>query len=313
MIQDVIGSVYLLWPLMVIVLIVIFLAGFLLAVSLGGLFAIGFLTTYYLYVYLKKRGFFLSLYEWLQQKNKLVGKSLTTHIQETFVIKGHLNEVPNGPVLYVAHPHGLFSMAPFIHWAAGVTEWPAARKVHIAIHSVFFKIPFVREFCEHFEAIEATDEEIRRVLTSGESVALLTGGIREISATKPGQMKIHLKKRKGFARVAKEIGVPIVPVLTFGENELFPPVSGFWNDWVQTYLKSWLGIAIPFPTWASFKNWFQLLQGPLSSKVVTWIGKPVATNEKTSIETIRKHIFVAFEDLYKEGRPQHYPEEILIV
>lgn len=307
MIHDIIGSLYLLWPVTVLGFIFIFMAGFLFAISLGVFFAIGVLLVYYGWIYLKKRGALDRLYSWLQGKNKLVGENLQANIQKTFVLEGYLGDIPDGPVLYLAHPHGLFSMAPFLHWAAGVTAWPSAKKVHIAIHSVFFNIPLVRELCEYFGAIEATDTEISEVLRRGESVAILAGGIREISATAPGQMKLFLKKRRGFARIAKDLGVPIVPVLTFGENELFPPLEGFWTEKVQTYLRAWLGISIPLPTLESFWNWFRLLRGPLPAQVKTWIGKPVTTQNKKCVETVRKHVFLAFRDLYKEGRPIEYP------
>lgn len=309
MIQDVVGLVYLLWPITVISLTIFFVAGFLFALSVGTFFTFSLFTFYYVYVYLKQNGFF----DWLKTKNKMIGAKLKNHIQETFVLKGNINEIPDGPVLYVAHPHGLFSMAPFLHWAAETTTWPRGRKVHIALHRIFFRIPFVREFCEHFEAIEATDEEIKKVLKLGDSVALLTGGVREISETVPGKMRIYLKKRKGFARVAKELGVPIVPVLTFGENELFPPIHGFWTNWVQAYLRSWLGISLPIPKFESIKHWFQLLQGPLPSQVETWVGKSIEVHEKTSVDTLRAHVFQGFKDLYKRGRPENYPSDIEIL
>jgi 2-acylglycerol O-acyltransferase 2 len=313
MIQDVIGSIYLLWPLTAGAFLFFFLAGFLFAISLGGFIAIGCLVTYYTFVYLKKKGVFQQIYDWLLSKNKLVSERLTSHIHDTFLLKGHLDKLPEGPVLYVAHPHGLFSMAPFLHWAAEKTSWPSGKKVHIAIHSIFFRIPLVRELCEHFGAIEANDEDIREVLRSGDSVALLTGGVREIFSTEAGQMKIHLKKRRGFARVAKDLGVPIVPVLTFGENELFPPIEGFWTDWVQQYLRKWFGISIPVPTFESLKNWFSLLRNPLTPPVVTWIGRPIIPKEKTSIDTLRKQVFRGFEVLYHEGRPEHYSPVLLIL
>lgn len=309
MIQDIMGVLYLFWPITITASIVFFLAGFLFAISLGGLVAIGLLIGYYTWVYLKKKG----LFSWLEKKHKIVGEKLRSHIRETFVLKGHLEELPSGPVLYVAHPHGLFSMAPFLHWAAEMTSWPGARKVHIAIHSIFFQIPVVRELCEYFGAIEATDEEISEKLKAGDSVALLTGGVREISATEPGRMKIFLKKRKGFARVAREFGVPIVPVLTFGENELFPPVEGFWTDKFQGFLRSWLGLAIPLPTFQSFKNWFGLLQGPLQPPVETWIGAPIATKLAKNLQEVREAVFKGFEALYQEGRPTHYPEGLEIL
>lgn len=311
--QDILGTLYLFWPVTVFAFILVFLAGVLFAISIGSFFTIGVLATYYGYLFLKDKGFFQMISTWIQKRNKIVGETLVQNVQSTFVLRGHLDKIPEGPVLFVAHPHGLFSMAPFLHWAAEVTSWPMGRKVHIAIHSIFFRIPLVRELCEHFGAIEATDEQIREILKNGDSVALLTGGIAELHATIPGRIRIYLKKRRGFARIAKELTIPVVPVLTFGENELFPPLEGFWTNWVQSYLRSWFGISIPLPTFESVKNWFRLLRGPLEPQVKTWIGKPVLTDEKKSVETIRNHIVLGFEELYREGRPEGYPPEIEIL
>jgi hypothetical protein len=40
--------------------------------------------------------------------------------------KGSCKEIPDGPVLYIAHPHGLYSMAPFFNWGA-LSDWLARR------------------------------------------------------------------------------------------------------------------------------------------------------------------------------------------
>jgi 1-acyl-sn-glycerol-3-phosphate acyltransferase len=312
MIQDIVGALYLFWPVTILGATLFFIAGFLFAISIGGLLVIGLLIFYYLYIYLKKHGTFDSLNRWLLTKKIVVGHHLHQNIQETFVLKGDIHGIPEGPLLYIAHPHGLFSMAPFFHWVANLTQWPAEKKVRIAIHSIFFRIPIVRELCESVGAIEATEDEIRAVLEGGESVAILTGGVREISMTEPGRVVLNLKKRRGFAKIAKELGVPIVPVLTFGENELFPPIQGFWTDVVQGYLRAWLGIAIPIPTFASIRNWYGLVRGPLPAKVETWIGTPIQT-KKSSIHLIRTQVIAGFEEIYREGRPEGFPLRMTIL
>lgn len=302
MIQDFIGLFYLLWPGLFLLSFFVFLAGFLFAISLGSAFAIGILLVYYAYIHLKKRGFF----DWLSSKQKLFGEKLLSHIRSTFLLKGDLNGIPNGPVLYIAHPHGLFSMAPFLHWASQVTEWPFHRKVHIAIHSIFFSIPIVREICESFGAIEATDSEIRRILEKGESVALLTGGVHELTQTEPGKLKLVLKKRRGFARVAFDLKIPIIPVLTFGENELFPPLQGGWTSIIQQSLYKFLRVSIPLPTFASIKNWFSLLKGPLLPPVETWIGSPILPSKEKNVETLRETVLQGFTNLYTIGKPTSF-------
>ena len=306
--KDVLGTLYLLWPAIVLALILLTVV----SIILGGFFIIFVLIGYYCFQWLKKKGVFDLFVSWIRINEKLIGDELQLHLQKTFLLRGNIAfHDHQSTTLYIAHPHGLFSMAPFLHWAAEVTEWPEnTRKIHIAVHSIFFKIPFVKELMESYGAIEATEAEIRRVLQTGDSVALLTGGIEELNKTESGKMNIVLKKRKGFLRIARDLEIPIVPVLTFGENELFPPIRGYWIEKCQDYLKKWFGIALPIPTYQSLENWFSLLKGPLEQKVVTWVGKPVVTSKKESLDGIREKTLEAILELYKEGRPKHYPSTI---
>ena len=303
--KDILGTLYLFWPAIIVGLILFTI----LSVLLGGAFVLVLLLLYYSYHWLKKQGVFDFCMRWIQINEKFIGDNLEKHLKQTFLLKGNVAKVPKDTaILYVAHPHGLFSMAPFLHWGIQVTDWPKnIRPIHVAVHSIFFKIPFVKELMESYGAIEATEDEIRRVLQSGDSVALLTGGVEELNKTESGKMKIVLKKRKGFLRIARDLDVPLIPVLTFGENELFPPIRGYWVEKFQDYLKKWFGIAVPIPTWQSLENWFSLLKGPLEQKVVTWVGEPVMNSKKENVEHIREKILHAMLGLYKEGRPETYP------
>lgn len=309
--KDVLGTLYLLWPAIIFAIILFTI----LSILLGGVFIVFLLIGYYTYGWLKKKGVFDMLLSWIRINERLIGNELQDHLQKTFLLRGNVNEMNlKTPTLYIAHPHGLFSMAPFLHWAIQVTDWPkGGNKIHIAVHSIFFKIPLVKELMESYGAIEATEEEIRRVLESGESVALLTGGVEELNQTESGKMNIVLKKRKGFLRIARDLNIPIVPVLTFGENELFPPIQGYWIKKSQEYLKKWFGIAMPIPTWQSIENWFSLLKGPLEQKVVTWIGKPVLVEKKETLTSLQNRIMNGILQLYEEGRPEHYSKMLNIV
>lgn len=58
------------------------------------------------------------------------------------------------------------------------------------------------------------------------------GGALESLHVTPGTIDIIVKRRQGFVRLAAETGASIVPVISFGENDLFtaeivPPESAF--------------------------------------------------------------------------------------
>jgi 1-acyl-sn-glycerol-3-phosphate acyltransferase len=50
---------------------------------------------------------------------------------------------------------------------------------------------------------------------------LVVGGTAESLYVRPHTMDLVLKRRKGFVRIAAETGASLVPVICFGENDLF--------------------------------------------------------------------------------------------
>ena len=293
---DTLNSIYIFWPLVCLVIFGSIVIGILFAISVGSVFLLSLVCGYYVYIWLQDQGVFSAC----KQMFTTQGLALKANIYQTFRIRG---EAPIGPVLYIAHPHGLFSMAPFFHWAMRTTEWPADRPVRVAMHSLFFKIPILRELVEFHGGIPATESAIRGCLERGESVALLTGGIQEQNQTRAQTMNLVLRKRKGFLRIARTLNIPIVPVLTFGENELFPPIE--LSVWIQPFLKKWLGVAAPIPTWQSLVNWCSLLKKPLEPAVYTWIGRPIRSGRMEDV--IR-----GIQELFKKGRPVGSTERLEI-
>jgi len=68
---------------------------------------------------------------------------------------------------------------------------------------------------------------------AGTVLVVVPGGARESLDWKPGTNVLTLLKRKGFVRVCLETGTPLVPVFSFGENDIYenvvdnPPNSKF--------------------------------------------------------------------------------------
>ena len=141
-------------------------------------------------------------------------------------------------------------------------------------------IPGVRELLDLHGCIKATRESIERALDEGYSVIIQVGGINEIMLTESNRMNIYVKTRKGFLEIAEKKGVQIIPVLTFGENELFP---------------------LQKDPWTLFFNWFSLLQKPLKPSVETWIGEPLKTPTK-------KEFIDSLKRLFSKNRPSYCRE-----
>lgn len=57
-------------------------------------------------------------------------------------------------------------------------------------------------------------------LGKGNSIAIVVGGAAESLAAHPGTNDLTLKKRFGFVKIAIREGASLVPVFSFGENDV---------------------------------------------------------------------------------------------
>ncbi len=82
----------------------------------------------------------------------------------------------------------------------------------------------------------------------GRAITIVVGGARESLDAQPYSLRLVLKRRKGFVKMAIRTGADLVPVLAFGENDLYdqflpdahPTVHKF-----QLLMKKLLGFTIP--------------------------------------------------------------------
>lgn len=108
-------------------------------------------------------------------------------------------------------------------------------------------------------------------------VMLMVGGAREAFLSRPNTYRIVLKQRKGFVRIALKTGSAIVPVISFGETNVFeqndsPP--GSYVRKIQELIKRYTGIApILFNGRGLFQYSFGLI--PKRHPITTIIGAPM--------------------------------------
>lgn len=82
----------------------------------------------------------------------------------------------------------------------------------------------------------------------GRAITIVVGGARESLDAQPGSLRLVLKRRKGFVKLAIRTGADLVPVLAFGENELYDQVQPEQHPLIhkmQLIVKKILGFTIP--------------------------------------------------------------------
>ena len=270
--DDLIAAAFLFWPLFAGLIITLVIIGFLLAIFIGSTFIAGGFGLYWVYIFLRDEGFIQWITNLIDSFRIRLTGHLKKNIEASFLVRGSLEK--KGPVLYICHPHGLYGFSWYIHFSACLTKWPVQRP-KLAVHSSFFRVPFIREVMYLNNCIQATEKEILETLQKGESVALVLGGIEELYKTSGGGIQLIVKKRNGFLRIAEKAKVPLVPLITVGENELFPFLKTQWLDDIQSSLYSWFHMAMPVPTWKSIKEWISIVDKPLAKPLRTYILDPV--------------------------------------
>lgn len=129
-------------------------------------------------------------------------------------------------------------------------------------------------------SIDCSKESIRNALAarkSGRAVVIALGGAEEALNARPGMHKLKLRSRKGFVKEALRSGASLVPVYSFGENDVYEQLENPEGSLVrrfQKWCKAWTGVSMPFFYGRGlFQTNFGLL--PLQRPINTVVGAPI--------------------------------------
>ncbi|MBF0491180.1 MAG: acyltransferase family protein [Deltaproteobacteria bacterium] len=139
----------------------------------------------------------------------------------SYEVKGLQNISKNKAALLVMN-HGIIPYHGFL------LARRLYRDAHIAQRSLgadfIFEIPCLRELFMAGGALPASPENARRLLKEGHLVTLAPGGIYESLVTQPGMKRIPWERHFGFAKLACELGVPVIPSYARGIDRVY------WNS-----------------------------------------------------------------------------------
>ncbi|KAG8429359.1 hypothetical protein GDO86_018923 [Hymenochirus boettgeri] len=180
--------------------------------------------------------------------------TLWIHFRDYFPIK-LLSSFPLSPdrnYIVGCHPHGIMASSSFCNFATeasgfsilfpGVRPW-------LAILAGLFRLPVYRDYLMSAGMVPVSKDSLQFLLTRcglGNAVFIVVGGAAESLQSIPGKHTVTLSGRKGFVRLALQHGADLVPVYSFGENELYEQVSfspQSWGWWLQRHFKKYVGFA----------------------------------------------------------------------
>ncbi|PWY89142.1 diacylglycerol o-acyltransferase [Aspergillus heteromorphus CBS 117.55] len=214
---------------------------------------------------------------------------------------------PRRKYIFGYHPHGLSirgAIGAFAANGAGFSSLFPGLTSTLLVSSKILHAPLLREYALSLGINSVSRPSCVNHLTKGghdgqgmgNAITICIGGSREAAIAKPGTMDLILNIRRGFIRVAVQTGADLVPVLAFGENELFdivdakdPPLhpstststSANTNQEKPKSLLSWLPRTVKSLT----GNDFRLIVGrfgvtiPFRKPVHVVVGKPIRVKE----------------------------------
>ena len=195
------------------------------------------------------------------------------------------------------HPHGLFpfgtvgslGLSNNLKYIEETT--PILNSVYLkpGIASFCFYIPIIREVYLWLGAVDCSKPILKNLLINNFSVAVFVGGAQEAQYSGIGSTKLVIKNRDGIFKLALETGSSLVPVYTFGNNNIYNSLS--WDLFgIFDYFKKITGLWLP-------RGYFV----PMRHKFVSVIGKPINVDKLNDTDDLEDRInklkYVYMKDL----------------
>uniref|UniRef100_A0A4W2CYN9 Acyltransferase n=1 Tax=Bos indicus x Bos taurus TaxID=30522 RepID=A0A4W2CYN9_BOBOX len=146
---------------------------------------------------------------------------------------------PSRNYLVGYHPHGIATVGAFTNFCTDGTGFsslfPGIRS-HLMVLNLCFWAPVFRDYI----IISGDASHILSREGGGNLLAIVVGGVQEALDARPGGYKLVLRNRKGFIRLALMHGADLVPIFSFGENDIYDQVEnspGTWLRWFQDGLQ----------------------------------------------------------------------------
>ncbi|KAJ9668776.1 diacylglycerol O-acyltransferase 1 [Coniosporium apollinis] len=195
---------------------------------------------------------------------------------------------PTRKYIFGYHPHGIISHGAF---AAFATEalgfgqlFPGITNTLLTLDSNF-RVPLYRDYALRMGLASVSRESCENLLSRGgpngegmgRAITIVIGGARESLDAVPGHMRLVLNSRKGFVKLAIRQGADLVPVLAFGENDLYEQVEKEEHPWIhrgQLMVKKALGFTVPLFHARGVFN-YDVGMMPYRRPVNIVVGKPV--------------------------------------
>jgi 1-acyl-sn-glycerol-3-phosphate acyltransferase len=197
----------------------------------------------------------------------------------------------DGPAILVANHSGTLPIDALM-MSYGVHQ-ETGRHVRLLAADLALKLPVIGQLSRKSGSTLACPEDAMRLLRSGQLVGVCPEGYKGLG--KPFRQRYRLQRfgRGGFAEVAIEAGVPVIPVAIVGAEEIYPMVADL------KPLARLFGLPY-FPVTPLFPLLGPLGVVPLPSRWIITYGEPIMPEPLAPDEALDPMTVFNFADRVRE-------------
>jgi 1-acyl-sn-glycerol-3-phosphate acyltransferase len=135
-------------------------------------------------------------------------------------VEGLENIPDSGGVLLVGnHSGGTLIADTFVFAQAFYERFGPERRFHQLAHDLVFRMPGLRTLVQRYGTVPASPSNMRRALNRDSALLVYPGG--DVESFRPSweTSDVDFAGRTGFAQLALDLGIPIVPIVALGGQE----------------------------------------------------------------------------------------------
>ncbi|KAJ3153511.1 diacylglycerol O-acyltransferase 1 [Geranomyces variabilis] len=212
---------------------------------------------------------------------------------------------PSKNYLFGYHPHGIIALGAWTNFGTEASDFAGkfpGIDLRLMTLQTNFNLPLWREVLLSLGICSVSRRSCDNILNRGpgNSCMIVVGGAAESLHAFPGIADLTIKKRLGFIKVALRNGANLVPVFSFGENDIWDQVNnppGSMIRKIQAVFHKYLTFAPPL---FFGRGIFQYNVGimPYRRAIVSVVGEPI---ECPKIENPSAEILNEYQELYLAG------------